>query len=363
MIGVFFLVIIVLKPALVLAQNNGLFAQIEGLQLNQPFPPPLISSAESVDKRGQKQTYYYLSGNFVYPHFVDLESGQVVHTAVYIDQAHLAEYTQKLEQAGKPEIILQNTENERVLGFPSKGWVFVVNAQKRPVVFEKMKPRSERNMVAEYDSDTVLAAADELDKTTAEQELFLKYPNEVVKFAVQFYTAVLANPKLAIVALGVIVAVVLVVQAVLAVRNTIRTQRNEEIARLMQETVQINRQRETAAAVAETIAVPTYGHQDATGTGSAPVFDVSSVEAVSEDQMLAMAEADEESAFATYSAEAQAATSAAAEAYGMPDAEVLKQQAKHNPKLNQDLSKEEVELESESVSRSEMSETPKTAGH
>lgn len=312
------------------SQAATIYDQLIQLKINQPFPESLQKQAESNSKRGDKQTYYFLSGNYVYPHFIETEHGLVVHGAVYLDSVKSAEYNQKLQAAGSPEIVLQNTENESIFGFPTKGMVFVVNAQKLPVVYEWMQPRTEREIVQTYDTETVLAAADSIETSDDPRALLMSYPAEVVAFAVGFYTALIENPQMVIVVFAVGIALVITLKIVRSIKQSAALHRESKIAQLMQETVAINRQREqaaAAAAVAETVMVPTQHVTEA--HSAAPVFDASMIEAVSPD-VVAEASAAQLSE-ATESASPEQA--AAASAYNTPADTELQQMLEHNPQL------------------------------
>lgn len=309
------------------AQAANAYDQLIQLKLNQPLPESLQKQAESVSKRGDKQTYYFLSGNYVYPHFIETQHGLVVHVAVYLDKSKTAEYTQKLQAIGSPEIVLQNTENESVFGFPTKGVVFVVNNQKQPVVYEWMQPRTEREIVQTYDTETVLAAADSIETTADPRELLLKYPAEVVAIAVGFYTTIISNPKLAVVVVGFIIALVITFKIIRAVKAVSAQHRESRITQLMEETRAINRQRELAATVAETVLVPTQHLSDA--PASAPVFDVTTVE--SAPVPVIVESSDNTSSPASLLTPEEVA--AAASAYAMPADEELHQMEQHNPQL------------------------------
>lgn len=308
------------------AQAANSFDQLIQLKLNQPLPESLQKQAESVSKRGDKQTYYFLSGNYVYPHFIEAQHGLVVHVAVYLDKSKTIEYSQKLQALGSPEIVLQNTENESVFGFPTKGIVFVVNNQKQPVVYEWMQPRTEREIVQTYDTETVLAAADTIETSTDPRELLMKYPTEVVALAVGFYSAVISNPKLAVVAVGIIIALVITIKIIRSVRAVAAQHRESRIAQLMEETRAINQQRQLAATVAETVLVPTQHLPDA--PTSAPVFDVTTFESAP-----AVVESENNTQSTPISHLSEEELAAAAATYAMPADEELHQMEQHNPQL------------------------------
>lgn len=312
------------------AQTNSIFDQLTQLKLNQPLPESLQKQAESVSKRGDKQTYYFLSGNYVYPHFVETQHGLIVHVAVYLDATKTTTYAQQLQAVGTPEIVLQNTENESIFGFPSKGMVYVVNNQKQPVVYEWMEPRTEREIVQTYDTETVLAAADTIETTSDPRELLLKYPAEVIAIAVGFYSTLISNPRLAVVGVVFIVAFILTLKIIRAVKTTAAQHRESRIAQLMEETRAINKQRELAAVVAETVMVPTQ--QLSTAETSAPVFDASTIESA-ESQLTAVTETNNTSQTTAMSHLTDEELAAASSTYALPAVEELEQMTVHNPQL------------------------------
>ncbi len=312
------------------AQATNSFEQLIQLKLNQPLPESLQKQAESVNKRGDIQTYYFLSGNYVYPHFIETQHGLVVHVAVYLDSSKTAEYTQKLQSIGSPEIVLQNTETESIFGFPTKGIVFVVNGQKQPVVYEWMQPRTEREIVQTYDTETVLAAADSLEESSDPRELLLKYPTEVIAIAVGFYSTVISNPKLAVVVVGLVIALIITMKIIKAVKAAAAQQRESRITKLMEESLAINRQRALAATVADTVVVPTQ--QIPTAENSTSVFDASTIESADQ-QFIAEVEKNNSALVTAMSNLTDEERTAAASAYDLPAAEELQQMIIHNPQL------------------------------